>query len=86
MTTMTQKYAETIVKLSQGEPTIDTCFAAGFDCGKNGINLFNADFRYFSTHDRMQAWEAGKKMGEDQRDDGLDQLPAFARQQVVRPT
>ncbi len=54
--------------LPNGTPTP---YEHGYDCGKNGANETNCDFRIFSTQDRMKAWELGKKdaeMGREKRD------------------
>lgn len=63
MTVMPADYVEKLKKLAQ-QYTVDTSFAAGFDAGKNGIDLFNADFRLFRTVENKEAWERGKAMAE----------------------
>lgn len=65
MTRMTAEYQAKIRELA-AQISIDTCFAAGFDAGKNGIDLFNTDFRYFMTDDRREWWDRGNKLGKEE--------------------
>ena len=39
-------------------------YKAGYDCGKNGANTVNCNFRYFSSPEKTKAWEQGKKDAE----------------------
>lgn len=32
----------------------------GYDCGKNGANMTNCNFRIFATRELTKAWERGK--------------------------
>lgn len=44
---------------------IDTteAYNRGFDCGLNGVNDHNSNFRIFSTPENTKAWEKGKSEG-----------------------
>jgi hypothetical protein len=39
----------------------------GRDCGKNGPNTTNCDFRIFSTPENTRAWEQGKREAEESK-------------------
>ncbi len=41
--------------------TLKECEDFGYDYGLNGATEINCDFRIFSSHARMKAWEKGKK-------------------------
>lgn len=43
-------------------------YDAGFDCGLNGPNTDNCDFRLFRTPEMTKAWEIGKRDGESERE------------------
>ena len=45
------------------ETTIDKCYSAGYDAGKNKPNEINSHFRFFSTPEKTKAWERGKEDG-----------------------
>jgi hypothetical protein len=36
-------------------------YAAGYDCGWNGANEKNCDFRFFRTPEMTREWEKGKE-------------------------
>ncbi len=36
-------------------------YLAGFDCGKNGANLDNCNYRLFSSQELTNCWSDGKK-------------------------
>ena len=36
-------------------------YRAGFDCGINGANQVNCNFRLFATREQTKEWERGKK-------------------------
>ena len=42
-------------------------YEAGYDCGKNGPNQTNCDFRLFATPFMTRSWELGKKDAESGR-------------------
>lgn len=44
--------------------TKDTIYKLGYDCGLNGANTTNCDFRIFSTPENTKEWERGNKDGE----------------------
>ena len=39
-------------------------YKMGYDCGKDGPNMTNSDFRLFATQELTYEWERGKKQGE----------------------
>jgi len=39
--------------------TISDAEKAGYDCGKNGANTTNCDFRLFARPELTKAWERG---------------------------
>jgi hypothetical protein len=43
--------------------TIKQAFEAGRDCGLNGPNEKNCDFRLFCTPEHTSAWENGRDVG-----------------------
>ena len=43
-------------------------YQAGFDCGRNGPNTSNCDFRHFGTPEMTKDWEREKRDGERQRE------------------
>lgn len=45
--------------------TKEKAYKLGFDCGLNGSNLTNCDFRIFSTPEFTKEWERGKLDGEN---------------------
>lgn len=47
--------------------TDDEAFAAGFDCGKNGVTFENSHFRFFTLARLTRAWERGKAMAEREK-------------------
>lgn len=42
---------------------------AGFDAGYNGPNEENSHFSFFTSPQERDAWEAGKRRGEQKRQD-----------------
>ena len=51
----------TEILLSIPQPDLRHCFQMGYECEMSGANTTNCHFSIFSTKERMQAWEAGKK-------------------------
>ena len=45
------------------EKTIE--YKAGFDCGKNGANEINCNFRLFATSQQTKEWERGYAVGKN---------------------
>lgn len=39
-------------------------YKRGFDCGINGANDWNCNFKIFNTPENTKEWERGKKNGE----------------------
>ena len=55
-----------IMKQLVQEPTgFDSAYDAGFDCGKNGSDTTNCNFKWFRTPESTKEWERGKADGED---------------------
>ncbi|MES2134477.1 MAG: hypothetical protein V4506_19175 [Bacteroidota bacterium] len=46
-------------------------YAAGYDCGLNGVTESNCDFKFFMNPNHTKEWERGKKDGEAKRDEPL---------------
>jgi hypothetical protein len=42
-------------------------YQAGFDCGRNGPNMSNCDFRHFATPEMTEHWKRGKRDAERER-------------------
>lgn len=42
-------------------------FDMGYDCGINGANAVNCDFRIFSAPEFTKAWESGKKLADEHK-------------------
>lgn len=40
---------------------LKAAYDAGYDCEKNGANTTNCHFSIFSSKEKMEAWEEGKK-------------------------
>lgn len=38
-------------------------YEAGYDCGLNGANTTNSNFKYFTSQESMQEWNRGKIRG-----------------------
>jgi hypothetical protein len=36
-------------------------YDAGYDCEKNGANTINCHYSIFSSKEKMEAWEKGKR-------------------------
>ena len=47
--------------------TVADAYKAGLDCGLNGPNTTNCDFRLFATKELTKAWEHGKAIGEKRK-------------------
>jgi len=45
----------------------EEAYNLGYDCGINGPNLTNCNFKIFSTPENTKAWERGKKDGENSK-------------------
>lgn len=43
---------------------IGEAYKAGYDCGENGSNTINCNFKHFATPGRMEAWTLGKDNAE----------------------
>ncbi len=43
------------------DQTLQECYEAGVDAKKNGGNINNSHFRFFTSPDRTKAWERGNK-------------------------
>ena len=41
-----------------------TEYKAGYDCGLNGADVINSDFRLFATPEQTKEWEQGKRDAE----------------------
>lgn len=42
----------------------DTPYLAGYDCGENGPDTVNSNFKWFSSADSTRSWEQGKLAAE----------------------
>lgn len=42
-------------------------YEMGLDCGTNGPNIVNCNFRIFATPEQTKEWERGKKDAENRR-------------------
>lgn len=47
--------------------TTDHAYNMGYDCGKNGSNEKNCDFKIFSNPENTKAWERGKAKAEEEK-------------------
>ena len=45
------------------DSTLQECYEAGFDAGKDGANTNNSNFRLFDNPHRKKAWERGHRKG-----------------------
>jgi len=50
-----------ISKFMAPKKTEEEAYLAGVDCAKNGPNTENCHFSFFSSVEKMQAWERGKQ-------------------------
>ena len=48
-------------------PSKQHCYDMGYDCGLNGSNSRNCDFRYFLSPDHTRAWEQGNNDAQRKR-------------------
>lgn len=42
-------------------------YLAGYDCGLHGANSTNCNIQHFSTREKTNRWEEGKKAGENKK-------------------
>lgn len=50
-------------KISTENISLEACYNAGYDAGKNGATIDNSHFKFFTTPERTKAWEKGKEAG-----------------------
>lgn len=46
---------------SNNQSKVMTPYQAGYDCGKNGANTENCNFKWFDTPENTKEWERGKE-------------------------
>ena len=44
----------------------ETAYKAGFDCGKNGADLINSNYKWFGSMDSTQEWQRGKRDADEE--------------------
>jgi hypothetical protein len=57
----------TVMKTKMDRFPVNTPYQAGFNAGFHGPNTTNSHFAWFSTRERTDEWERGKKDGEVER-------------------